>query len=208
MGHDGSVAFADTVADLHNAFIDVGFPDPGNDSPWLSWDWVDSSWNLLEIVPQTEDPRGADSTAEPHSEHNMRNGERQASLSRQRISSIIDAKVDPVELHRQAIVSYLQTIPSFADQDERLRWLSRTEFQALLKTYFLRHHRHTPIVHLPTFSIAETPTSLIFALALIAAAYTPSAGLRAKDTVVLARYAYRLALDSDQVSWTHIRLFY
>jgi hypothetical protein len=64
----------------------------------------------------------------------------------------------------------------------------------------MRHHRHTPIIHLPTFNVSETATSLIFALALVAASYTPSLGLRAKDIMSLIQFAYRLTLDSDQVN--------
>ncbi|PIA80071.1 hypothetical protein CB0940_12215 [Cercospora beticola] len=77
-------------------------------------------------------------------------------------------------------------------------WLSCAPLSLFLKTYFTRHHRHTPIIHLPTFNIVDCPTGLVFALTLIAAAYVPNLGLRARDVVRLLDCARTLTMVSDK----------
>lgn len=120
----------------------------------------------------------------------------QSSDASARVARIIDAKLDPMEHHRQAIATYLDQSNT---RSSNRQWLARGQFPLLLKKYFKRHHRHTPSIHLPTFSIVECPTSLMFALALIAASYVPTLGLRAKDIVTPSGYAYHPAVMADEL---------
>jgi hypothetical protein len=203
-GNDENMEITDTIVDLDQALASENMPSHVVDSShWLSWTWTDMAWHEFESLPSLEldaDPAsGIQFSAENHPDQTPSCEDRRDE-KRLRIASIIDAKIDPVEQHRQAILAHLSTSPLATDENVCSRWLSQIGFPRLIKTYFMRHHRHTPIIHLATFNVAETPTSLIFALALVAASYTPSLGLRAKDIVSLMQSAYRLTLDSDQVS--------
>jgi len=194
-------AFQDLDQDLLS--MDSGESLDGN--PWLSWSWADPEWDVLEFLPPAPVPNAAESSIEHANDIQLdqfQDGEVQHIEKRLRcsISSMVDAKIDPLENHRQAILAHLETASFFTGRDKLSHWLSRSEFPALLKTYFMRHHRHTPIIHLATFSIAETTTPLIYAMALMAAAYTPSLRLRANDIVFLIQSAYKLALDAAEVS--------
>jgi hypothetical protein len=203
-GNDDSMEITDTLVDLDQALASENLPEHIVDSnPWLSWTWTDLAWHEFESLPSLvidADPvSGIQCSAENRPDQTPSCEDRRAE-KRLRIASIVDAKIDPVEQHRQAILTHLGTSPLATDENVSSRWLSQSGFPKLIKTYFMRHHRHTPIIHLPTFNVSETATSLIFALALVAASYTPSLGLRAKDIMSLIQFAYRLTLDSDQVN--------
>jgi hypothetical protein len=203
-GNDDGTEITGTLVDLDQALASENLPEHIVDSNhWLSWTWTDLAWHEFESLPSLEidaDPAsGIQHSAENRPDQTPSCGDRRDE-KRLRIASIVDAKIDPVEQHRQAILAHLSTSPLSTDENVCSRWLSQTGFPRLIKTYFMRHHRHTPIIHLPTFNVAETPTPLIFALALVAASYTPSLDLRAKDIMSLIQFAYRLTLDSDQVN--------
>jgi hypothetical protein len=177
--------------------------------PWLSWDWTeqmpvnpaDLDVSLWSVPAGTSDRLLSISDSWSVGGHQVHPdepvddcyGSLQAATA-----SIVDSKLDPVEYHRNKIIEHLHTQPHFARR-RRTHWLERNNFQVLLKTYFNRHHRHTPIIHLSTFNIVSCPTSLIFAIALIAASYMPKLRLRTEDTLALAGTAYALALYSDEV---------
>jgi hypothetical protein len=177
--------------------------------PWLSWDWTeqmsanpaDVTVSLWSMPDRASDQLlsigdswsvGGDGVA-PDGPVDDCYASLQASTT-----SIVNSKLDPVEHHRNKIIEHLQNQPHMA-RKHRKHWLERDNFQVLLKTYFNRHHRHTPIIHLSTFNIVSCPTSLVFAIALIAASYMPRLGLRTADTLALAETAYALALYSDEV---------
>jgi hypothetical protein len=180
-----------------------------NIMPWLSWDWseqmpvhpADMEVSLSSIPAETSDQLL--SIGGPWSIGNDQRtpegllDDCYASLQ-MTATNIVDSKLDPVEHHRNRIIEHLHTQPHMARR-HRTCWLERDNFQVLLKTYFNRHHRHTPIIHISTFNVVSCPTSLIFAMALVAASYMPRLGLRAEDTLALAGTAYSLALQSDEV---------
>lgn len=181
--------------------------------PWLSWDWTEqmtadpagvglSLWN--NPTGTSDRLLSADEQWSMGGDHITPDGgadDLYASLW-PASTNLIDSKLDPVEHHRNKIIEHLR---AHAQPTPRhcVRWLQRDNFQILLKTYFNRHHRHTPIIHLATFNVVSCPTSLIFAIALIAASYMPGLGLRTNDTQALAEIAYLLALHSDEVMIEH-----
>ncbi|KAH9216155.1 hypothetical protein DL95DRAFT_498453 [Leptodontidium sp. 2 PMI_412] len=173
---------------------------PADINPWLSWEWADLSWNFLDSNPcmpsdiSHEQITDVDLSSIVHVPLGGSPGT--TSTARATAAAIIDAKVDPAEHHRQIIITYLQRFP--AGQGENVHWLFQTRFPFLLKTYFTHHHRHTPIIHLPTFDIVACPPPLIFAISLIAASYIPQLGLRAQNIIGLAKCAYQFALEADE----------
>ena len=174
-------------------------------NPWLSWDWDELPRDVLESIPFTPTlPSGsADGAVIDFGSSTSRGVSVRGS-----VADIINAKIDPVENHRQCILAFLEQATPQLGGRGNLQWLAQAHFPLLLKTYFTRHHRHTPIIHLPTFDIVACPTSLIFALALIAASYIPSLGLRARDLPGLVKCAYRMTVESDEVgrpeqTWTY-----
>lgn len=172
--------------------------DPGATNPWLSWGWTDPSWGLLDFVPSTEPDLDHDQSIDGMAGVFF-DAQSLGSVNSSHIASIVDARLDPVEYHRQCILRRLEQSSITGPNGDAHFWLSRTQFPLLLKTYFVRHHRHTPIIHLPTLNIAECPTSLIFALVLIAASSLPKLELRSKELVALAECAYQLAIEYDGV---------
>lgn len=203
-GHEGDAA---------TAFLGLA---PAEDiAPWLSWEWADLSWNFLDSdayvssdfshehitdvvdlssivhVPPLD---GSPGTTTSTTGSTIANTTARAAAA----AAIIDAKVDPAEHHRQIIITYLQRFP--AGQGENVHWLLQTPLPFLLKTYFTHHHRHTPIIHLPTFDIVACSPPLTFAISLIAASYIPQFGLCAQNIIELAKCAYQFALEADEVS--------
>jgi hypothetical protein len=185
--------------------------DVANIMPWLSWDWSEQmpvypanmEVPLLSIPAGTSDQllsiSGSWSIGNDQVTPEGLVDDCYASLQVV-ATNIVDSKLDPVEHHRNRIIEHLHSQPHIARR-HRICWLERDNFQVLLKTYFDRHHRHTPIIHISTFNVVSCPTSLIFAMALVAASYMPRLGLRAEDTLALAGTAYSLALQSDEVRY-------
>lgn len=166
-------------------------------NPWLSWGWNDPLWAASDSFPACETGVGREwPTAEQGASFGTPTS---ATGHRSRIANIADARLDPVEHHRQCILVRLEQSSGVGIEDRPCPWLGRAQFPLLLKTYFVGHHRHTPIVHLPTLNIAECPTSLVFALVLVAASSIPSLDLGPRDMVALLDCAYQLAIESHQV---------
>lgn len=109
----------------------------------------------------------------------------------------MNARLDPLEPHRQMIVRHINKQLGNVQQTQR-PWLDRDQFPLLIRTYSVRHHRHTPIIHLPTFNVVDSPTFLVFAMALIAASYVPTAGLRTAEIIQLVKIAGVLIEETDQ----------
>lgn len=171
-------------------------------SPWLSWGWIDSSFDLMPPMnPQATDdhqvsslPAGSTTLDVPRLEQ----------TTSSRIASIIDVRLDPVEYHRQSILACMEPSSRISARDNIWHWLHRSQFPLLLKTYFVTHHRHTPIIHLPTLNIAECPTCLIFAIVLVAASSLPSLELQPDNLVALVECGYHLAIEPGKV-WNYTR---
>lgn len=165
-------------------------------NPWLSWDWDELQGGVLESIPFT--PTLLSGSTDGAVIDFGSSASRGANV-RGSVADIINAKIDPVENHRQCILAFLERATPQLGSGGNLQWLAQAHFPLLLKTYFTRHHRHTPIIHLPTFDIVACPASLIFALALIAASYIPSLGLRARNLPGLVKCAYQMTVESDEV---------
>jgi hypothetical protein len=190
---------------------DVRFSDTIDVMPWLSWDWTDQTSTDADSAHVA-----LSSWSDPIETSGLLSVDGQWSVSGNQVApdaledyfhpslqpsstNMLDSKLDPVEHHRNKIIEHLRAHTKPPTQRHCIRWLERDNFQILLKTYFNRHHRHTPIIHLATFNVVTCPTSLIFAIALVAASYIPRLGLRTNDTQTLAETAYSLALHSDEV---------
>ncbi|WYZ38067.1 hypothetical protein EsH8_II_001573 [Colletotrichum jinshuiense] len=105
-------------------------------------------------------------------------------------------QLDPLEYHRTAIVEYLSV--DCSDVPEILSLFKSQTISMILNTYFLRHHLHTPIIHLPTFNVASASTSLVLAMSFVTASYTLSLGLQPSHVQSLLVAAYRFVTKNDQ----------
>lgn len=108
------------------------------------------------------------------------------------------AQLDPLEHHRSKIIAYLEV--NGPDTTPALAFFRTQTLGLIMNTYFLRHHRHTPIIHLPTWSITSCSTSLVLAMSLITASYMPSLGLRSRHMRSLLQVAYSFVITNDEVS--------
>ena len=205
-----------------DALHDLWSPNAIDANAWLSWNWSEPMWIVpdLTLFPATSsmDDQYGVSSGEPassathissnnnnnnnnnyhnNSNHDVCNADVHDGIS-DAIAHMISSKIDPVEHHRQTIFNHLSKQSAVETTRAQAHWLDRTYFPTLLRTYFSRHHRHTPVIHLPTFNIVDCPTFLVWAIALIAASYMPAAGLRAADTLALAKSAYTFTMETDQ----------
>ncbi|KXH32482.1 hypothetical protein CNYM01_01030 [Colletotrichum nymphaeae SA-01] len=105
-------------------------------------------------------------------------------------------QLDPLEHHRTVIVDFLST----ACKDvPGIHSLFKTQSMGMiLNTYFVRHHHKTPVAHLPSFSIGSASTSIVLAMSLFTAAYTPSLGLQSRQFQSLLVAAYRFVIKNDK----------
>lgn len=106
-------------------------------------------------------------------------------------------QLDPLEHHRTVIVDFLSTackdVPGIHN-------LFKTQSMGMiLNTYFVRHHHKAPVTHLPTFSIASASTSIVLAMSLFTASYTPSLRLRSRQFQSVLAAAYRFVIKNDKV---------
>lgn len=109
-------------------------------------------------------------------------------------------QLDPLEHHRSVIIAHLE---AQCPQVPQILHLFRSHNLAMIvNTYFVRHHRHTPIIHLPTWNIATCSTALILSMSLVTASYMPSLGLRSSHIRPLLSAAYHLVRATDQVRGT------
>ncbi|UQC84269.1 uncharacterized protein CLUP02_09765 [Colletotrichum lupini] len=105
-------------------------------------------------------------------------------------------QLDPLEHHRMVIVDFLSTA---CEDVPGIHNLFKTRSMGMiLNSYFVRHHQKTPVTHLPTFSIASASTSIVLAMFLFTAAYTPSLGLQPRQFQSLLVAAYRFIIKNDK----------
>ena len=107
------------------------------------------------------------------------------------------AQLDPLEHHRSTIIAYLEA--NCPDTPHVLAPFRTQTLGLMINAYFLRHHRHTPIIHLPTWSITSCSTSLVLAMSLITASYMPTLGLRSCHMRSLLHVAHSFVLSNDEV---------
>lgn len=113
-------------------------------------------------------------------------------------------QLDPLEHHRSRITAYLDA--ECPNVPQILALFRSQSVGMIINTYFRRHHRHTPIIHLPTWNIASCSTALVLAMSLITASYTPALGLRSSHIRPLLGSAYNFVIENDNVrtDW-HVR---
>ena len=102
------------------------------------------------------------------------------------------AQLDPLEGHRKKIVGYLEEKGRCEQQDIDL--LHRDTLNLFLYSYFDCFHRHTPLLHVPKWSIATTSTPLFFAMVLVGAMY-------AGDLKKFGRLARSLYGEAEAYAW-------
>jgi hypothetical protein len=79
-------------------------------------------------------------------------------------------RIDPLETHRLTINQHLLRTGNISAED--IAWLSPHTIRETLYCYFRHFHRHTPIIHVPTWDISSTTSSLLLSMILIGAVYT------------------------------------
>jgi hypothetical protein len=110
--------------------------------------------------------------------------------------SIAMNKIDPLETHRLTINQHLLRSGNVSKED--IAWLSPHTVRGMLYCYFRHFHRHTPIIHLPTWDIATTPSSLLLAMILLGAIYSDNPERNAPPARRLASEAMTLIYILDQ----------
>ena len=111
--------------------------------------------------------------------------------------SIAMNKIDPLETHRLTINQHLLRSGNVSRED--IAWLSPHNVRKMVYCYFRHFHRHTPIVHLPTWDIATTPSSLLLAMILLGAVYSDNPEKNASFARRIAPEAKSLIYNLDQV---------
>jgi Fungal specific transcription factor domain/Fungal Zn(2)-Cys(6) binuclear cluster domain len=112
--------------------------------------------------------------------------------------SIAMNKIDPLEAHRLTINQHLLRSGNVSKED--IVWLSPHNVREMVYCYFRHFHRHAPIIHLPTWDIATTPSSLLLTLILLGAVYSDNPEKHAPHARRLVPEAKSLIHKLDQVS--------
>ena len=118
--------------------------------------------------------------------------------------SIAMNKIDPLEAHRLTINQHLLRSGNVSRED--IAWLSPHNVREMLYYFFRHFHRHTPLVHLPTWDIATTPSSLLLAMILLGAAYSDNPDTNAPFARRIAAEAKSLIYNLDQVYLSNLHL--
>lgn len=106
-------------------------------------------------------------------------------------------QLDPLEGHRSVIIDFISH--SNADLRRYDDFLSSERMRSFLWSYFTHFHDHTPILHLPTWTMATTSTTLIFAMVLIGAKYSRNLLIKDHISQELCDAASRFIWSSYQV---------
>lgn len=113
--------------------------------------------------------------------------------------SIAMNRIDPLETHRLTINQHL--LRSGVSRED-VGWLSPSNVREFLYCYFRHFHRHTPILHLPTWDIATTPSSLLLAMILLGAVYSDNPEINGPRARRIAPEVTSLTYNLDQVPLT------
>lgn len=111
--------------------------------------------------------------------------------------SIAMNKIDPLETHRLTINQHLLRMGDISRED--IAWLSPHTVREMIYCFFRHFHRHTPIIHLPTWDIATTPSSLLLPMILLGAVYSDNPERNAPPARRLAQEAKSLIYKLDPV---------
>ena len=111
--------------------------------------------------------------------------------------SIAMNKIDPLETHRFTINQHLLRSGNVSRED--IAWISPHNVREMVYCFFRHFHRHTPVVHLPTWDIATTPSSLLLAMILLGAVYSDHPEKHLPHARRIAKEAKSLVHHLDQV---------
>jgi hypothetical protein len=111
--------------------------------------------------------------------------------------SIAMNRIDPLETHRLTINQHLLHSGEVSRDD--IAWLSPQNVREFLYCYFRHFHRHTPILHLPTWDIATTPSSLLLSMILLGAVYSDNPDINSPHARRIAPEVTSLTYNLDQV---------
>ena len=105
-------------------------------------------------------------------------------------------QISPLEAHRHGILRYLRSLGQCTRKREE--WLCLDNMSRFLKSYFSCFHQHTPLLHLPFWSITTTSTRLLFPMILMGAMYSGDLEQNGRESRGLCKVAESFAWDSDQ----------
>lgn len=111
--------------------------------------------------------------------------------------SIAMNKIDPLETHRLTINQHLLRTGTISKED--IAWLSPHKVREMVYCFFKHFHRHTPIIHLPTWDISTTPSGLLLSMILLGAVYSDNPDQNAPHAKRIATEAKSLIYNLDQV---------
>lgn len=103
-------------------------------------------------------------------------------------------QISPLESHRNQILQYLQG----SENSRRFeRWFSIDNMSLFLISYFKNFHQHTPLIHLPFWTIAGTSSRLVFAMCLMGAIYSGDLKTNGSQARKLCQAAQTFAWTAD-----------
>jgi Fungal specific transcription factor domain/Fungal Zn(2)-Cys(6) binuclear cluster domain len=111
--------------------------------------------------------------------------------------SIAMNKIDPLETHRLTINQHLLRSGTVLTED--IAWLSPHNMREMVYCFFRHFHRHTPIIHSPTWDVSTTPSSLLLTMILLGAVYSDNREQNAPHARRLAAEAKNLIYKLDPV---------
>jgi Fungal specific transcription factor domain len=111
--------------------------------------------------------------------------------------SIAMNKIDPLETHRLTINQHLLRTGTISEED--IAWLSPHKVREMVYCFFKHFHRHTPIIHLPTWDISTTPSGLLLSMILLGAVYSDNPEQNAPHAKRIATEAKSLIYSLDPV---------
>jgi hypothetical protein len=106
-------------------------------------------------------------------------------------------RIDPLESHRQTIINHLSQSPTLPRED--ISWFTLGNLRHGLIAFFRHCHRHLPLIHLPSWDVATTPTSLVLVQALMGSVYLSSPSENALRARRMISDAFSLIFGSDEV---------
>ena len=111
--------------------------------------------------------------------------------------SIAMNKIDPLETHRLTINQHLLRTGTISKED--IAWLSPHKVREMVYCFLKHFHRHSPIIHLPTWDISTTPSGLLLSMILLGAVYSDDPEHNAPHAKRIATEAKSLIYSLDQV---------
>jgi Fungal specific transcription factor domain/Fungal Zn(2)-Cys(6) binuclear cluster domain len=218
-----AVMTADNFSTAISTSQSIPFPDPfqqetviplnNDESILFDWGLFDANIGTMDtLLPDTDEILREMFKTLNHPQTNPLQGDPGAILPDPTVDeqlcdwnsvSIAMNKIDPLESHRLTINQHLLR---YGTDKEDIAWLSPKAVREMLYCYFRHFHRHTPIIHLPTWDISTTPSSLLLTMILLGAVYSDKPDLNYPHARRIAPAAKELIYKLDPVS-SQPRLF-